>query len=335
MWQGLIICTTRIACIVLCVLSGGHGYAQFGDAAGAAAESWRVDTDHFRLPAGRPIGSTAGIAIDADGRSVWVFDRCGGNSCIGSDLAPIMKFDASGSFIRSFGAGMFVRPHGISVDRDGNVWVADGEGDGGKGHQVFKLAPDGSVLMTLGTAGVAGDAPGQFNQPSAVAVAPNGNVFVADGHGRDSNARIVKFANDGEFISAWGRRGEAPGEFNTPHALAFDSRGRLFVGDRGNFRIQIFDQDGNFLDAWTQFGNPSGLYIDDNDVIYVTEIGPNPEQGPDWQEGLRIGSAVDGSVTAFMAESARSSQEGVTADAFGNVYTSYTAGMKLRRYGRP
>src|SRR5262249_46460641 len=108
--------------------------------------------------------------------------------------------------------------------QEGNVWVTDGQGKDGKGHQVFKFSPDGRILMTLGKAGVTGDGPDTFNQPSDVAVAPNGDIFVADGHGKDSNARIVKFSKDGRFIKAWGKKGIVPGEFDTPHGLAFDSK---------------------------------------------------------------------------------------------------------------
>ena len=115
-------------------------------------------------------------------------------------------------------------PHGLHVDRDGNVWVTDGLGKDGKGHQVFKFGPDGKVLMRLGKAGVAGDGPDEFNAPSAVLVAPNGDIFVADGHGGNTNARIVKFSQDGKFIKSWGKKGSSPGEFDTPHALAMDSQ---------------------------------------------------------------------------------------------------------------
>ena len=326
-YSSVLIAGAVVSTIVCSVASG-----QDAGSASVDGARYSIDPGFFKMPDGRPFGSTAGIAIDPDGRSVWVFDRCGAGSCVGSDLAPILHFDASGKVVRSFGARMFVRPHGIFVDRERNVWVADGEGGEGKGHQVFKFSAEGALLMTLGEAGVAGSGPSHFNQPSAVLVAPNGDVFVGDGHGGESNARIVKFSKDGEYLTEWGGRGTARGEFDTPHALAMDSGGRLFVGDRGNYRIQIFDQDGHFLDEWTQFGNPSGLYIDRRDVLYVSEIGPNPDRGAGWREGIRIGNAETGAVTAFIPDVERSSQEGVTADSAGNVYSAFTRGMELRRY---
>src|SRR6267142_2649537 len=211
----------------------------------AQANPYQTIENFFKMPDGRKVGSTAGITIDRDGTSIWVFERCGGNYCTESSVAPILKFDQSGTVVKSFGAGMFVRPHGIHIDRDGNVWVSDGEG------------PDGKLLMTLGKAGVAGNGPDTFNQPSAILVAPNGDIFIGDGHGGNSNARVVKFSKDGKFIKTWGKKGTAPGDFETPHTLAMDSRGRLFVGDRGNNRIQIFDQNGTYLEEWKQFGRPS------------------------------------------------------------------------------
>ena len=154
---------------------------------------------------------------------------------------------------------------------------------------MFKFSPDGKVLLTLGKAGVAGSGPDEFNAPSAVVTAPNGDIFVADGHGGNTNARIVKFAKDGKFIKTWGKKGSGPGEFDTPHALAFDSQGRLFVGDRSNNRIQIFDQDGKFLDEWTQFSRPSGIFIDKNDIIYVadSESGIRAKNHDGWKRGIR------------------------------------------------
>ena len=198
---------------------------------------------------------------------------------------------------------------------------------------MFKFSPDGALLMTLGKAGVAGDGPDEFNMPSAVFVAPNGDIFVGDGHGGESNARVVKFSKDGTFIKAWGTRGTGPGEFELPHGLAMDTSGRLFVGDRGNSRVQIFDQDGNFLDEWKQFGRPSGIFIDQNDILYVADHSSDAETNPGWREGIRIGSVTDGEVTAFIADpDPDGSREGVAVDAHGNVYGSLTSGMALRRY---
>jgi streptogramin lyase len=302
--------------------------------------SYRTVENHFTLPDGRKIGSTVGITIDLDGTSVWAFERCGAQNCVGSSLAPVLKFDAAGKLATSFGTGMFIRPHGIHVDRDGNIWVTDGEGpDGkdprrdGKGHQVFKFSRDGKVLMTLGKAGVAGDGPDTFNMPSAVLIAPNGDIFVADGHGGNSNARVLKFSRDGKLIKTWGKKGTAPGEFDTPHALAMDSRGRLFVGDRGNNRIQIFDQNGTFLDAWKQFGRPSGVFIDRRDTLYVADHQSDEKTNPGFRKGITIGSASDGKVTTSIPDPDREgSQEGVAADSMGNIYGSLTAGMALKKY---
>lgn len=330
------------ALTLIITLSGREVAAQPGAPHSTPSDSYSMDQSFFKMPANRAIGSTAGLAIDSSGSSIWVFDRCGANNCVGSDLAPIIQFDLSGNLLTSFGSGLFIRPHSNHVDAQGNIWVADGEGpDGtdprrdGKGHQVFKFNPDGKILMTLGQAGVAGDGPDVFNQPSSVYVAPNGDIFVGDGHGGQSNARIVKFSADGEFIKSWGRRGTGAGEFETPHALAMDSQGRLFVGDRGNNRVQIFDQEGNFLDQWSQFGRPSGMYIDANDILYITDSSSSPRNNPGFERGIRIGSAVDGVVTDFIDDPDEvGTQEGVVADAAGNVYGSLTGGMALRKYSR-
>jgi sugar lactone lactonase YvrE len=258
-----------------------------------------------------------------------------------SSLAPILEFDANGVLVRSFGAGLFVVPHGIDVDRDGNIWVTDAS-DGvsvvpGKGHQVFKFSPDGRRLLTLGRAGVTGDGPDTFNRPSDVQVAPNGDVFVADGHGGTSNARIVKFSADGRFIKAWGRKGSGPGEFDTPHSLAMDSQGRLFVADLRNFRVQIFDQDGRYLTEWKQFGMPGGLYIDAADTLYVADSLSVPDVNPGWTRGIRIASARTGIVTAFIPDATPlatpiTAAEGVATDAMGNVYGAVVPARMLQKH---
>jgi len=215
----------------------------------------------------------------------------------------------------------------LFVDRDGNIWVTDAQGKEGKGHQVFKFSPEGKILLKLGTAGVAGEGPDTFNGPTDVAVAANGDIFVAEGHG---GSRVVKFSKDGKFIKGWGKQGSAPGEFDTAHTLAIDSSGRVFVGDRGNGRIQIFDQDGRFLDQWKQFGRPTGIFITSDDSIYVadeTEAIRNPGFGA----GFRIGSIKDGSVRAFIPEA---SAQDAAADAMGNVYVALQRGQTVKKYAK-
>ena len=300
---------------------------------------YRPVENHFKLAEGRWWGSTSAVDIDIDGRSIWVAERCAANSCAGSKLNPVLHFDASGRLLRRFGEGMFIFPHGIHVDREGDVWVTDAQGpDGqdpdrdGKGHAVYKFSPTGRLLLTLGTPGVAGDGTGALlNGPSDVVTAPNGDIFVADGAGiQDADARsstvarIVKYASDGTFITAWGTVGSGPGGLGTPRGLALDSRGRLFVADPGNARIQIFDQEGQFLDAWPQFGRASGIYIDRHDRLYAAGPGSS-DSTPDRVQGIRIGSVQDGRVTYFLPDSGApltgmGGVAGVAVDGRGNVY---------------
>lgn len=313
-----------------------------------------------KLPEGRTWGSTSAVEIDRDGVSIWVAERCQQNSCTGSDLPAILKFDANGNLVKSFGAGILNFPHGIHVDRDGNVWVTDGRdnrpgrGRGGAadappppqpavvyGHQVFKFSPDGELLMTLGTKGGGRDSL-FFWQPNDVLVAPNGSIFVAEGHATNptATARILKFDRTGKLMKTIGKYGSGPGEFNQPHALAMDSQGRLFVGDRSNNRIVIMDQEGTILDTWYQFSRPSGIYIDAQDRIYVadSESGSVGNGRPRaWKRGIRIGSAKDGTIAAFIPDPApnppsTSSAEGVAADQNGVIYGAEVGERALKRY---
>ena len=291
------------------------------------------------LPAGRVMGWVMGIEVDRESGDVWLFDTCGGDlqDCLSSEEPPVLRFDASGQFVTSFGAGMFAHPHGLYLDHEGNVWVIDGYGGDvpqtERGHQVFKFSPDGTLLLTLGTAGVKGSGPDTFNTPSDVLVAPDGNIFVADGHGGDMNDRIVKFSADGTFITAWGSKGSGPGEFDNTHSLAMDSQGRLFVGDRGNRRIQIFDQDGAFQEEWTHFGAPSELFIDENDVIYVADSTSRDQTSPGSERGIRIGSVTDGTVTTFIPDPTPDlAQELVVVAPDGTLYAGLTIGRAVRKY---
>ena len=327
----------RTAAIVTAVVSVGMPSGGIHAQADPTIYSYEETgtNDWGQLPAGRTWGAPAGVEMDPDRETLWVLERCGdynGPGCSASDLPAILKFDSSGTLVHSFGAGMFLFPHGFAVDHEGNVYVTDGRGEDGKGHQVFKFSPDGELLLTLGQPGVPGEGPNTFNRPSDVAVAKNGDIFVADGHtGMDTNMRIVKFSKDGTFIKDWGKKGTAPGDLNGAHGLAFDSRGRLFVADRGNNRVQVFDQDGNFIDAWTQFGSPSGLFISPDDTLYVADM----------TQGIRFGSARDGSLSGYIkprspapGESVRVA-ETVAVDAGGNVFAGENAGMKLMKFVIP
>jgi sugar lactone lactonase YvrE len=320
-------------CAVAVTLAG------FAAAVGAQPNPYRTLPQWVQNLETAPLGSVSAVYPGADGL-IWVAERCGGNDCVGRDaVAPIRLYDASGTLLRSFGAGLFAWPHGLYVDAEGNVWVTDARAGEGKGHQVVKMSAAGEVLMRLGEADMPGNDAAHFNGPTAVVVAPNGDVFVADGHEPDSNNRIVKLARDGAFIKSWGGSGSAPGRFRVPHALALDSRGRLFVADRDNNRIQIFDQEGEFIAAWTQFGRPSGLFIDANDVLYVSDNQSNAERNPGWPRGIRIGSARDGVVTAFIpdpefdpANAPETGAHGIAADAAGNIYGAEVGSQTVKKY---
>ena len=335
-----ILLTMLLAWMLLAWTGGVPAFGASITPTNSAPNPYRTVTGWFQVPAGRAWGSTAGVDVDSKGH-IWVAERCGANSCADSKLDPIFEFDASGKLLRNFGGGLFLFPHGIGVDKEGNVWVTDGQGKEGKGHQVFKFSPEGKVLMTLGKAGIAGNGTDTFNMPSDVAVAPNGDIFVADGHGGMSNNRIVKFSKDGKYIKEWGMKGTGPGEFDIPHALAFDSKGRLFVGDRNNNRIQIFDQDGKFIDQWPQFSRPSGIFIDKHDVIYVadSESVSVSKNHDGWKRGIRVGSAKTGEVTALIPDpveviTGTSAAEGVAADAKGVIYGAEVGPKDLKKYVR-
>ena len=301
------------------------------------------------LPDGREWGSTAGIDVGPDGH-IWAYDRCGGLALAGGceenpDRDPIFKFNKdTGEVMTRFGAGLFVLPHGLHVDTEGNVWVTDSQGNeaGTKGHQAIKFSPDGVILLRLGTAGQPGSDPGQLNEPCDVITAPNGDIFVADGHSGQNpdpppgtTGRIVKFDREGNFIMEWGELGFRPGQFRTPHALAFDSQGRLYVADRGNHRIQIFSQDGELLDMYEQHGRISGLFITDDDMLYTIDSESNAERHPGWRTGVRIGPASEDRLTAFVPPHTHDTRtlqgvagEGVAVDADGNIYAAEGPGSR-------
>lgn len=348
-----------------------------------------------KMPDGRAWGSTSAVAVDRDGQSIWVAERCEKNDCAGSPLDPVLHFDKNGKLIKSFGAGMIVSPHGIYVDRDGNIWVVDcactvGGGRGGrggrgaaqqpaapdaatpapaKGHQIYKFSPDGTLLMTLGKAGGDSSAAGYFFQPNNVITAANGDIWVVEGHGSTagvSPARVLRFDKTGKPLGQWGTvydptKIDEPYAFNQPHALAFDSKGRLFIADRGYNRLKIFDPSNmKLLDTWYQFSRISGLWIDRDDTIYAADsesetVSRNPDGTPsrtNWKRGIRIGSARDGKVVALIPDPwphcqqgqqptasspcspSTSAAEGIAVDSKGVIYGAEVGPKALKRYER-
>lgn len=325
------------------------------------------------LPAGRQWGSTAGIDIDPIDGHVWAYERCGAGpfsggepvNCDSNPVDPIFKFDRNtGEVLANIGGGVMMTPHGIHVDYDGNVWVTDfaNNASNTKGHQVHKFSPSGELLMSLGTAGQPGNDSTHFNQPNDVVVAADGSIFVADGHnaqGMITNAaiqegiqsgqtsRIMKFAADGTFIKEWGQIGMRHGEFRTPHALEFDSQGRLWVVDRGNHRFEIFDQDGNYLESRYTYGRVSGIFITDDDMVYAIDSESSPIRHTNWYGGVRIGPVDEDRITGFIPGYQTESRgyqgtagEGVAVDADGNVYAAEgpaslpLAGSAFTKYSR-
>jgi sugar lactone lactonase YvrE len=290
----------------------------------------------------RPWAQTNNVFVDAHD-NVWVFDRCAEGGCSGSNVAPIWELSPEGKVLKNFGAGMFIFPHAVVPDRDGNVWVVDGQAKDGKGNQVLKLAPDGKVLMALGKAGQSGTGLDVFDQPTSVAVAANGDIFVSEGHAPTfGNSRIMKFDKNGKFIATFGRLGSGEGEFKGPHVLAFDSQGRLFVADRSNSRVDIFDQTGKFIAAWKQFGRPSGIWIDKNDVLYVSDSESEDAPGkdtnnPGCKRGVRGGSVKTGKVAFYIppppvADPKLPPPEGVAVDSHGNIYLAAVQAKAVYKY---
>jgi len=304
----------------------------------AGANPYRVIRDWAQLTIEqRPWGGSNGVAIDRDGKTVWAVDRCSAGTtpgCVGSTANPVHHFNESGKEIKSFGGGLFVWPHGIHVDRDGNVWVADARRDANKGSAVVKFSPDGKVLLLLTP----------VVEPTDVVTDRNGDIYVAESHTdvADPNliGRISVFDKTGKLLRTMGKTGTGPGEFRTPHALEFNSKGELVVADRHNHRIQILTKDGKFIRELDDFGRTSGLAIDRNDVIYTADSESTERVHPGWQRGIRIGGLSDGRVTIFVPPHATPNSpdgamgEGIAIDAAGNLFTAEATLRGITKYIR-
>ena len=307
-------------------------------------------------------GEVIRVNVARDG-NIWVFHRCfnivppGSATCINRCEAnpPVLEFDPSGRLLKSFGAGLFAYPHGFTLDGDGNLWTSDVNdsetvlGMSAKnaagvvmGQEVLKLSPDGKILMMLGREGVAGNGPDTFDRPTGVAIAPNGDIFVSDGHSPNKfgTARIVKFTKGGKFVKTWGHKGSAPGDFDEPHDIFLGgSQNRIYVADRRNSRIQVFDQDGNFIVAWRQFGQPSSVFVGKDDTIYVGASFPDPNAKKGELRGIVIGDARDGSLKAFIPDPSDldkvvrgTSASGIAADDAGSIFAADVGTQNLRKY---
>ncbi len=356
-----ILISTLVLCAAFLLTTGDTDYRAYAQAKvgnfisgeGLPNPAPNVTRNWGELPAGRKWGTSAGIDIDPKDGNVWAYERCGAGTagggpvdCDNNPVDPVFKFDRrTGKVLANIGKGVMVTPHGIGLDRDGNVWVADFAGNkaGTKGHQVHKFTPDGKLLMSLGQAGKPGNADGQFNQPNDVVIGPDGSIYVSDGHNgqgmitpaavaegikRGDTARISKFSRDGKFIKSWGTLGVRHGEFRTPHAMVFDGKGRLWVADRGNHRLEIFDQEGKYLESRYAYGRISGLFIKNN-VVYAIDSESSPFNHVGWRNGVRIGPLDEDRITGFITGFEREDRgyqgtagEGVAVDADGNVYAA-------------
>jgi hypothetical protein len=307
-------------------------------------------------------GEVIRVHLDAKG-NIWVFHRCfnvvppGSAVCLdrGPANPPILEFDSSGKLLKSFGVGLFAYPHGFTIDSEGNLWTTDVNdqetvlGMSAKnangvvmGQEVLKLSPEGKVLMMLGKEGVAGTGAEGFDRPTGVAVAPNGDIFVSDGHdpNKHNAARVVKFSKDGHFIKAWGKKGSAPGDFDEPHDIYVGgSRGWVYIADRKNDRIEVFDQNGSFIAAWKQFGQPSSVFVGKDDTIYVGSSFADASAKKGELRGIIIGNAINGSLKAFIPDPADldqvirgTSASGIAADSSGSVYAADVGAHNLRKY---
>ena len=339
---------------------------------------YRLDPDWPTLPAtmhgpnGHKWGEVIRVHVAPNG-NVWVFHRCffdkpaGDASCVnrGDGNPPILEFNPAGKLLRSFGVGLFAHPHGFTVDKDGNIWTTDTNDEqavlglpakdakgGTLGQAVMKISPEGKVLMTIGTPGVGGIGPYTFDRPTGVSVATNGDIFVADGHsGNKSNSgRIVKYSADGKFIKTWGRLGSEPGNFREPHDLFVGgSKGYVYVADRQNNRIQVFDQDGNFIAAWKQFGQPSSVFVDKNDNIYVGATYQDPARGNVMRattgpndRAIVIGNAITGELEYLIPDpgdlsrmtDTGTSASGIAVDDQGSIFAADVGFNNLRKYVR-
>jgi DNA-binding beta-propeller fold protein YncE len=298
----------KLAILTLCLLLVGGAALLAPSADSAPLPKYQAVADWPQLPEGAGLGPVAAVATNADAQ-VLIFHR---------GKQPIMLFDREGKFLRGWGDDLVMTAHGLRVDHDGNIWITDiGH------HLVTKFNAEGKVLLTLGKKDKPGDGPDQFNKPTDVAVASNGDIYVSDGYG---NSRIVKFTREGKYLKEWGKKGTGPGEFNIPHVIVLDAKGQVYVGDRENNRVQVFDADGKFLAQWPESGAPYGLFLNGERVL-VADGRANAVKVLD-RQGKPLGR--------FGEKGSRRGQldapHWICADTKGAVYVAETGGKRVQKF---
>lgn len=293
----------RTFCLLLVAASLAISQSNF------PAMNYKVDPGWPQMPPGWNFGETPGVAVDARGH-VFVLHR---------GEHPIIEFTPDGKQVRSWGEGLFIRPHSIRIDPQGNIWTVDNDT-----HQVLKMDPSGRVRMVIGRRGVSGETEENFNRPTDVAFGPNGEIYVSDGY---VNSRVVKFSKEGRYVTAWGKKGKAPGEFNLPHAIAVDKQGRVYVGDRENRRLQIFDADGKFLKEWTNVGSPWGLDLRPDETLFIA----------DGYNDRIVKADLNGKILGAFGNNGRMAGElsyvhNLGLDNAGNIYAGEIKNQRVQRF---
>jgi peptidylglycine monooxygenase len=243
------------------------------------------------LPFGIRLGGVSNVAIDSRDR-VYVYQR--------SD-PPLIVLNGDGSYARSLASGLVADAHGLAIDENDQIWLIDRDA-----HLIIAIDDRGNVVQEIGSRGRPRFQE-PFNHPAGIAIAPDGEIYVADGYG---NSRVHHFAADGTFLASWGRPGGGDGEFTTPHAVVVDSRDRVIVADRENNRVQLFDRQGRFIESWGDLYHPMDIYVDPAGMIYVTDQIPR----------LSLFSP-DGELVG-RCRPVLSQAHGIAGDSHGNIYLS-------------
>ena len=281
---------------------------------GQGTHQYTVQEDWWTLPEGWEFGWVPAVAVDSQDR-VYVYSR---------SEHPMVVFDRDGNFIDAWGDDILKDAHGIFIDADDNIYCTERDT-----HVMRKFTTNGELLMTLGTPDEPGAEGEPFNKPTDFALGPDGEMYISDGYG---NARVHKYSPDGELIKSWGQPGTGPGEFDLPHCVRVDPRNRLMVADRENNRIQFFTLDGEYIEEWGDLLQPDTIYIDEDDLVYIAELGQrisimtlDGEVISQW--GSERGSTVPGEFLAC--------PHGIWLDSHGDIYVGEVqADARLQKFIR-